>query len=143
MATIDEKFEEPSGTPRRARERDPNRSSRGYKELVVWQFAIRLVIIVYRLTAQFPADERFGLSSQMRRGSVSIASNIAEGYGRSTTGEFRQFLGIARGSCCELETQLIVAKMLGYGSSQTIADAERMLNSEGRLLHRYMESLGR
>ncbi len=76
-----------------------------FKDLVVWQRAVELSVEIYRLTAVFPASERFGLVDQLRRASVSIASNIAEGYGRQTRGEYVQFLGIARASNCELQTQ--------------------------------------
>jgi four helix bundle protein len=86
-----------------------------FKDLVVWQRSVQLSIEIYRLTASFPRSEQFGLVNQMRRASVSIASNIAEGYGRSTKGEYRQFLGHARGSNCELQTQLIIASSLEFG----------------------------
>ena len=86
-----------------------------FKELVVWQRAVELSIEIYNLTASFPNSEQFGLSNQLRGASVSIASNIAEGYGRTTRGEYLQFLGHARGSLCELQTLLIIAKALGFG----------------------------
>jgi four helix bundle protein len=105
-----------------------------FKDLVVWQRAIQLSTDIYRLTATFPASERFGLVSQMRRASVSIASNIAEGWGRSTKGEYRLFLGHARGSNCELQPQLIIANSLGFGNKvsheqlqKSSADVSRML----------------
>jgi len=85
-----------------------------YKELKVWEKAVNLVVDVYKTTAGLPPDERFGLTSQIRRCSVSIGSNIAEGAGRNTKGEFNQFLGIAYGSICELETQLIIAEKLNF-----------------------------
>ena len=85
-----------------------------FRDLVVWQRAIALVTEVYRATQSFPSEERFGLTSQLRRASVSIPTNIAEGQGRLTRGEFRQFLGHAKGSICEVETQLIIAQSLGY-----------------------------
>ena len=80
-----------------------------FKELNAWQKAVGMTLTVYKLTGQFPASERFGLTDQLRRAAVSVASNIAEGYGRSTTGEYIQFLGHARGSNCEVETQLVIA----------------------------------
>ena len=105
-----------------------------FKDLVVWQRAIQLSSEIYRLTASFPAFEQFGLVSQMRRASVSVASNIAEGWGRSTKGEYRLFLGHARGSNCELQTQLIIANSLGFGDKvqheqiqKSSADVSRML----------------
>ena len=74
-----------------------------FRDLIVWQKSVALTVSIYRMTALFPKEEMYGLSSQLRRGS-SVASNISEGQGRSTTGEFRQFLGMASGSNCELQT---------------------------------------
>ena len=85
-----------------------------FKDLKVWQKARELVPLVYSLTNQFPAKERFGLITQINRSAVSIPSNIAEGAGRNSNKEFNNFLGIAIGSSCELETQLIVAGDLDY-----------------------------
>ncbi len=85
-----------------------------YRNLEVWQFAMDWTELVYRASAGWPKDERFGLTSQVRRAAVSVASNIAEGAARRTTGEFLQFVGIARGSLAEAETQLMIAARLGY-----------------------------
>jgi four helix bundle protein len=85
-----------------------------FRKLVVWQKAIALVTEIYRTTQSFPGDERFGLTAQLRRAAVSVPSNIAEGQGRLSKGEFRQFLGHAKGSLCEVETQLVIANNLGY-----------------------------
>ncbi|RZK54721.1 MAG: four helix bundle protein [Pedobacter sp.] len=84
------------------------------KELKIWQKAIDLAVKVYEISSKFPADERFGLVSQTRRCAVSVSSNISEGAGRNTKGEFRQFLGIANGSSYELQTQMIIAEKLGF-----------------------------
>lgn len=81
---------------------------KSHKDLIVWQKSILLAKAIFKLTEHLPKSEIFGLSSQMRRAVVSISSNIAEGYGRKTPGEFRQFLGIAYGSALELETQIII-----------------------------------
>lgn len=86
-----------------------------HKELDVWKHSVDLVIDVYRLTKEFPKDEIYGLSNQVRRSAVSIPSNISEGAARNTEKEFVQFLYIALGSSSELETQLIIAERLGYG----------------------------
>jgi four helix bundle protein len=75
-----------------------------YKQLIVWQKSIDLVVLVYRLTHRFPKEETYTLTSQVRRAAISISSNIAEGQGRASTGEFKHFLGIARGSLLEVET---------------------------------------
>ncbi|MDO8584066.1 MAG: four helix bundle protein [bacterium] len=87
-----------------------------YKELIVWQKAMDLTTRVYAFTSKFPPEEKFGLSSQMRRCAVSIPSNIAEGRRRGTEKDYRQFLMIAYGSGAELETQTEIASRLGYGS---------------------------
>ncbi len=83
-----------------------------YKKLIVWEKAIELVENIYKLTAEFPKDETYGLSSQMKRAAVSIPSNIAEGYKRKGLGEYLHFLSIADGSAAELETQLLIAEKL-------------------------------
>ncbi len=112
-----------------------------FKDLVVWQRAVELTTDVYKLTSKFPDAERFGLTNQMRRASVSIASNIAEGYGRSTKGEYVQFLGHARGSCSELETQIIIARNLGFGTSPNLESAESLCDDVGRLLGALIKSI--
>lgn len=83
------------------------------KELKIWQKAVELATEIYRLTADFPQEERYGLTSQIRRSVVSISSNIAEGAGRNSEKEFVQFLSISNGSAYELQTQLIISKNLG------------------------------
>jgi len=85
-----------------------------YKELEVWKKGIELVDCVYKITASFPNNERFGLVVQMQRSAVSIPSNIAEGFARQYTKEYIQFIYIALGSCAELETQSIIAHRRGY-----------------------------
>src|SRR6266850_2899662 len=90
------------------------KKTQSYKDLVVWQKGIEIAKLVYQLTARFPAEEKFGLISQMRRAAVSIPSNIAEGQARHTTGEFIQFISHAEGSVAELETQLILSIELGF-----------------------------
>jgi four helix bundle protein len=84
-----------------------------YRDLIAWQKAMVLVRSVYVLTASWPADERFGLTSQVRRAAVSVPTNIAEGSGRSGSREFRHGLSVAHGSLCELETQLLIGIDLG------------------------------
>jgi four helix bundle protein len=86
---------------------------RSHQQLNTWKEGIALVEAIYRLTADFPADERFGLSSQMRRAAVAIPSNIAEGAARSSVREYVRFLDIARSSLAEIETQLVVSRRLG------------------------------
>jgi four helix bundle protein len=84
------------------------------KELKIWSKAIDLAVKVYEVSAQFPSEEKYGLTSQVRRSVVSISSNISEGAGRNTKGEFLQFLGIANGSSYELQTQTVIAQRLGF-----------------------------
>ena len=91
-----------------------NWDGRGHFRLDAWKVSRQLVVTVYRLTRGFPKEELFGLTSQLKRASISIPSNIAEGAARSGRREFAQFLNIARGSLSELETQLIIATDLGY-----------------------------
>jgi four helix bundle protein len=112
-----------------------------FKDLVVWQRAMELGKEIYRLTATFPESERFGLVSQMRRAAISIASNIAEGYGRTTKGEYLQFLGHARGSNCELQTQLTFAEGLGLGSKELYENSERLSADTSRLLNALINRL--
>jgi four helix bundle protein len=106
-----------------------------YRDLVVWKKSMALVLNVYRCTQAFPRIETYGLTSQLRRAAVSIPSNIAEGQARLSTGEFRQFLGNARGSLVEVETQIFIARDLGYldqGQSDCLfndtAEIGRILN---------------
>jgi four helix bundle protein len=87
-----------------------------FRYLVVWQRAMQLTVAVYRLTQEFPREEIYGLTSQIRRAAVSVPSNIAERHGRLNTGEYRQFLGIARASNFELQTQLEIARALAFGN---------------------------
>ena len=87
---------------------------RAHHDLQVWQLGMRLVKDIYQLTRRFPDSEKFALCSQMQRAAVSIPSNIAEGAARSGNKEFLHFLSIARGSLCELETQVIISSELGY-----------------------------
>jgi four helix bundle protein len=89
-----------------------------YKQLKIWTKAIDLVVDIYKITVEFPKEEKYGLISQMRRSAVSVASNIAEGAGRNSEKEFCHFLAIAHGSCYELETQVIVSEKLGLISKE-------------------------
>jgi four helix bundle protein len=104
-----------------------------YRDLKVWQRAIQMTLGIYRVTTGFPKEEIFGLTSQMRRASVSVASNIAEGYGRSSRGEYKQFLGRARGSNLEVQTQLFIAVELGYGNPELLKEADTLSNEVSRM----------
>jgi len=104
-----------------------------YKNLKVWQKAMELAELIYKNTIDFPVEERFGLTSQIRRSGISIPSNIAEGAGRKSKKEFIRFLGIANGSLNELETQLLLSQRMGFispnkneGLLETLAEVQRM-----------------
>jgi four helix bundle protein len=112
-----------------------------FRDLLVWQRSMPLTVAVYRLTQAFPREETYGLTNQIRRAAVSNPSNIAEGQGRLNTGEFRQFLGIARGSNCELVTQLEIARALGYGDVQKIDEAEGFANEVGKMVDAILNSM--
>ena len=116
---------------------------KSYQDLIVWQKAISLVTEIYALTAQFPGHEIYGLSSQLRRASVSIPSNIAEGHGRATRGEFNQFLGHARGSLCEVQTQIFIAHKLGYITGKQEQAVIALTDELGRILNGLITSIER
>jgi four helix bundle protein len=118
-----------------------DRPIRSYSDLLVWQKAMALVTEIYEVTSSFPTAEMFGLTSQIRQAAVSIPSNIAEGQGRSSTGEFRQFLGHARGSLAELETQLYIAKNLRYLTEAQLCQLSEATTEVGRLLNGLMAAL--
>lgn len=115
--------------------------TQSFRELVVWQRSMQLTVVVYRLTRDFPREELFGLTSQIRRSAVSVPSNIAEGHGRLSGGEFRQFLGIARGSNFELQTQLEIARALEYGNPKLIDEAEGLSHEVGKMIYSLLESV--
>ena len=112
-----------------------------FRDLVVWQKAMTLVTEVYRATASFPKDELFALTSQLRRAAVSVPSNIAEGQGRLSKREFHYFLGLARGSLMEVETQVQIASNLGYLKAETVSDLLSMSAEVGRVLNGLMTSV--
>jgi four helix bundle protein len=112
-----------------------------FRELEVWKRSIQMSVSVYRLTEGFPRDEIYGLTSQMRRAAVSVPSNIAEGHGRLNKGEYRQFLGIARGSNFELQTQLEIARALGKGDPQLIDETEGLSHEVGKMIFGILERI--
>jgi len=112
-----------------------------YKDLVVWQRSVELALSIYRLTAAFPKDERFSLTSQVQRAGVSIPSNIAEGYGRGTRKEYKHFLAIARGSTLEVQTQLIIANELGYCDADALKRTESLSEEVSKMLYSLIQKL--
>jgi four helix bundle protein len=114
--------------------------SRNYQDLIAWQKAVEYVQVVYLATRSFPADERFGLTSQLRRSAVSVPSNIAEGQGRGTPPEFARFLRVAHGSLRESETNLIIAKRLGFLDPASADSALALAGEVGRLIQALTKS---
>jgi four helix bundle protein len=114
---------------------------RSYKDLHAWQKAMDLVTAIYSTTANFPSEERFGLTSQLRRAAVSIPSNIAEGQGRLSEKESRYFLGQARGSLMEVETQLQIANNLGYIDAAQIKGLLNNCAEVGKILNGLLASI--
>ena len=115
--------------------------ARSYRDLLVWQKAKSLAVRLYRETESFPKTETYGLSSQLRRASVSVVSNIAEGQGRLTRGEFLHFLGQARGSLLEVDAQMAMALDLGYVRENRFVEIDREIYQVLGLLNRLIESL--
>ena len=116
--------------------------AQAFQDLAVWQRAMEMTACIYALTKTFPKDELYGLTSQLHRAGVSVASNIAEGRGRMSDGEFRQFLGIAQGSTYEVHTQLLVAKRLKIGDETMLRNAEALCIETSKMLGAFIESLG-
>ncbi len=112
-----------------------------YKELNVWQKAIELVKEVYKLTNNFPINEQYGLTSQIRRAAVSIPSNIAEGAGRRSNKEFEHFLSISLGSCFELETQIIIGQELNYANSDNCDVTVKLITEVQKMIRGLQKSL--
>ena len=117
--------------------------SNTYRDLKVWQKSIDLAENIYRLTAAFPESEVYGLSAQMRRAAVSIASNVAEGWGRRSRKDYGRFVLVARGSNDELQTQLVIAERLRFGKAKELAEANILSDEVGNMLsglHRFLQT---
>ena len=115
---------------------------KSYRDLIVWQKAMTLVTLVYKLTNNFPKDEKFGLTSQIKRCSVSIPSNIAEGYGRNYTKDYTRFLQIARGSLFECQTQLEIGVNLGFTKNEEIESIQQLSIEIEKMLNALIIKLG-
>jgi four helix bundle protein len=115
--------------------------AKSYRELIVWQRSIELSVALYELTRRFPREEIYGLTSQLRRAGVAVASNIAEGWGRGTKPDYRNFLCIARGSALEVQTQLVITRKLGYGEPKKLEQAEGLSIEVGKMLWTMVEKL--
>ena len=114
---------------------------KSYRELVVWQKAFQLCTHVYDLTKRFPPEERYGLTTQIRRAAVSIPSNIAEGYSRNTKRDYLHFLWMANGSLAEIETQLLLAIELRFGRKEDLDAAVERVREIDRILKSLLRSL--
>lgn len=112
----------------------------GYRDLKVWQLGVDIALEVYRVTAEFPKSEVYGLTSQLRRAAVSIPSNIAEGHARKTQREMQRFANIAKGSLAELETQLIIAGELGFLNNEALRKLMEIADHESRMLSGLLKS---
>lgn len=113
----------------------------GYKDLIVWQKAMDLVVEVYNITKLLPKFETYGLSDQMRRAAVSIPSNVAEGQGRQSTRDYVHFLTIARGSCAEIDTKLLICVRLGYIKDLDIKSVLSLSDEVGKMLSAMINKL--
>jgi four helix bundle protein len=114
---------------------------KSYKDLIVWQKAMILVKTIYTVTKKYPKEEIYGLTSQLRRAAVSVACNIAEGQARNSTGEFKQFLGVSKGSLAETETLLILSNDLNLISAKELDEINKITEEVGKLLNGLLNSL--
>ncbi|RJQ39872.1 MAG: four helix bundle protein [Nitrospiraceae bacterium] len=114
---------------------------KNFKDLKVWQKSYELSLEIYRITKRFPLEEKYGLTSQIRRAAVSVTSNIAEGYARKTRPEYIQFLYVAYGSNCELETQILLSGDLGYIKSEELKQLQEEISEIERMLKALIKSL--
>lgn len=115
---------------------------KSYKDLNIWKNGLKISELTYKLTKNFPQEEIYGIISQMKRSSVSVPSNIAEGFGRSSTKSYVQYLRIARGSLYELDTQLTLSKNLGLTEDFALIDQiEGLIVEEGKMINSYINKL--
>jgi four helix bundle protein len=119
----------------------PTESIKSHRDLIAWHKAMILTVEIYHITKTFPKEELYGLTSQIRRASASIAANIAEGQGRRLGGEFNHFLGNARGSLLELDTHIELAFRVGYITKQQHNNLQEIINEVGRILNGLMRSI--
>ena len=112
-----------------------------YKELKVWQRSYQLCLLIYKITAKFPGEEKYSLTAQIRRTAVSIPSNIAEGHGRELTPSFIQFLRVAQGSLKEVETHLLLSQRIGLATAEEIRSPMEQCEAVGKMLRALIRSL--
>lgn len=116
-------------------------SARNYRELIVWQDAIKIAKAVYQLTGKFPKEETYALANQIRRAAVSVPSNIAEGQARKSPGDFKRFLHIALGSLAEVDTQLVLAQEFGYLNQEDVDQIDKQIQGLRMKLYALINSL--
>lgn len=114
-----------------------------YRDLIVWQKSVALVVKIYEITKLFPRSEIFGLTNQMRRAAVSIPSNISEGYGRRSRADYKRFLSIASGSCYELETQAEISNLLGFINEDIFRQLRVFINEISKMLSAIIAKLSK
>ena len=114
---------------------------KNYKELIIWKKGIDLVKAVYAISKQFPAEEKFGMISQVTRATVSIPANIAEGSSRNSDKDYARFLQIALGSAFEIQTYLIIAKEMNWVTNEKIDPIEMSLEEEIKMMHAFIKKL--
>lgn len=115
--------------------------TKSYKDLIVWQKSIKLIMEIYKLTQAFPRSEQYGIVAQMRRAAVAIPSNIAEGYARQYRPEYVQFLSVAFASAAELETQIIISQKLGFGKDSSYKTIYALLEEVSKMLRGMIRKL--
>lgn len=116
-------------------------SIKSYKDLLIWQKGIEIVKEIYLICVDFPKDELYGLQSQIKRSSISIPSNIAEGWGRNYSKSYVQFLNYSRGSLLELETQMIIALELNFISIEKFNKIQSLITEESKMLNAFIKSI--
>jgi len=115
--------------------------TKSYKDLIVWQKSFQLILKIYDLTNYFPKNELYGLSAQMKRAAVSVASNIAEGYHRRSDGEIVRYFLIAMGSISELETQLLISKALNFAPENEFIEVEKLITETSKILNAFIKKV--
>lgn len=126
---------------RETHRRKLDRAIRDFKDLDAWRTAMKLAEAVYCATRAFPDEERYGLSSQTRRAAIAIPSLIAEGYGRASRQDYVRYLRMARGSACEIETQVLLGRRFRYLTADAVATLDDLIGQVGRLLNGLLRSL--
>jgi len=122
-------------------ESDSRSSIKSFRDLIVWKKAMEFIIIIYRISREFPKEESYGLTNQIRRAAVSIASNIAEGHSRDSKAEFRHFLSYSKGSLAEVETQLLIAQGLDYVTAEDLIPAYELREEISKMIYTLSKKL--